>query len=206
MREQLHESLEEKLGEGDYMPQCQFLAPLVEQAISEVVSSATTCMAWLKEVALRANDLGVDVRWVSPCGVPVNSQYRDYISEQVEVYVGGQRKRIRLAKATDVHNKRRSVSALAPNFIHSLDAAHLMMTVNLTTAGSLAMVHDSYATLACDVDELGVSLRMAFVALHTQPLLELFRNELTAHYTVPAAPALGGFDLTEVLDAEYFFA
>jgi DNA-directed RNA polymerase len=206
IREQLAEEVEDHKGRGDWMPYCIDLAPLVMEAITNVVGAATTCMGWLRETAARANAADMDVRWTTPCGVPVNTDYRRWTSDQVEVYVGGQRKRIRVAELTDVRNDQRSISGISPNFVHSLDAAHLMRSVNLTTTEHLAMVHDSYATLACDVDELSVALREAFVTLHSQPLLEMLHSSLSEYFCVPMVPTSGQFNLQEVLKADYFFA
>ena len=85
-------------------------------------------------------------------------------------------------------------NGFAPNFIHSLDASHLMMTVNdctvsrqlsivvtarldqVTDAHALCSlqskgvtfgsVHDSFWTHAATVPDLNASLRDAFVRLH----------------------------------------
>jgi DNA-directed RNA polymerase len=206
IRDQLVTEMVKRHGSDDWMPKCAFLAPLVVEAIGDVVSAASVAMDWLKDVAKAAGEADMDVTWETPCGMPVVQEYRKFGSDQVEVWVGGQKKRVRLAFATDVRNRRKEVSGLSPNLIHSLDAAHMMKTVNLTEAEALAMVHDSYATLACDVDELNMALRYAFVRLHEQPLLEMLHAPLSEHYDVPPVPAQGGLSLRDVLDAEYFFA
>jgi len=65
-------------------------------------------------------------------------------------------------------------TAFPPNFIHSLDAAHLMLTINRCQqlgVEDFVAVHDSFGTHACDVAKLGRALRDSFMHLHRQPLL-----------------------------------
>jgi DNA-directed RNA polymerase len=89
---------------------------------------------------------------------------------------------------------RRQMTAFAPNFIHSLDGSHMMMTaVACNRAGlSFAGVHDSFWTHACDVDVMNTILREKFVELYEKPILEnvkestyyIFQGEYNyQHYT-----------------------
>ena len=68
--------------------------------------------------------------------------------------------------------KRKQVSGISPNVVHSWDAAHMMHTaLKCRDAGitGLAMVHDSYATTPGEVDVLGVLLP-SFLLGGKQPL------------------------------------
>ena len=66
-------------------------------------------------------------------------------------------------------------SSVAPNFVHSLDATHLMMVVNRLTeekvTTSYAMIHDSFGVHACDVDELQYVIRDEFTKLYSADVL-----------------------------------
>ncbi|KAG5527768.1 hypothetical protein RHGRI_028646 [Rhododendron griersonianum] len=69
---------------------------------------------------------------------------------------------------------KRQRTAFPPNFVHSLDGSHMMMTaVACKKAGlNFAGVHDSYWTHACDVEEMNRILREKFVELYETPILE----------------------------------
>ncbi|KAG6469040.1 hypothetical protein ZIOFF_073738 [Zingiber officinale] len=69
---------------------------------------------------------------------------------------------------------KRQKTAFPPNFVHSLDGSHMMMTaVACRRAGlNFAGVHDSYWTHACNVDQMNVILREKFVELYQKPILE----------------------------------
>ena len=108
--------------------------------------------------------------------------------------------------------KRRQCTAFAPNYIHSLDSTHMMMTAlackqqGITFAG----VHDSFWTHAATVDDMNVVLREQFYELHSQPLMEELLNEFKRSYKehaadFPSIPKVGEFDLKQIFDAPYFF-
>jgi DNA-directed RNA polymerase len=72
----------------------------------------------------------------------------------------------------------RAISGIAPNFIHSLDASHLRLTINAARSReveSFAMVHDCYGTTAADAPKVATLLRWAFMEMYEQhaPLSEL---------------------------------
>ncbi|WP_215776911.1 DNA-directed RNA polymerase [Paludibacterium sp. B53371] len=105
-------------------------------------------------------------------------------------------------------------AGISPNFVHSLDASHLMMTVATCLEYSdiqhFAMIHDSYGTHAANTDTLAELLREAFVAQYGQEVIREFYEELCEQVPegveLPPPPAVGDFDLEQVLDAPYFFA
>lgn len=71
-------------------------------------------------------------------------------------------------EATKV-NKSQQVNAFPPNYIHSLDSTHLMMTaLRMKELGlNFGSVHDSFWTHACDVDQMNIFIREEFVKLYS---------------------------------------
>ena len=61
-------------------------------------------------------------------------------------------------------NTRKQRSAFPPNYVHSLDSTHMMMTaMAMHNAGlTFAAVHDSFWTHACDIDRMNIILRNEF--------------------------------------------
>ncbi|KAL0741238.1 hypothetical protein Bca4012_082751 [Brassica carinata] len=105
---------------------------------------------------------------------------------------------------------RKQRTAFPPNFVHSLDGTHMMMTaVACREAGlNFAGVHDSYWTHACDVDTMNRILREKFVELYSTPILEDLLQSFQESYpnlVFPPVPKRGDFDLKEVLKSQYFF-
>ena len=107
-------------------------------------------------------------------------------------------------------HKQRQVSAFPPNYVHSLDSSHMLLTgLEMDRRGLIfSAVHDSFWTHACDVDEMNDILRESFVDLYDQPLLEDLKRSWELRYPsleFPDIPARGNLDIQEVKKAPYFF-
>jgi DNA-directed RNA polymerase, mitochondrial len=196
-----------------------YLGKVVWDATGEVVIAARAAMDWLQDVAKVVASTGQAIEWTTPSGFVVKQDYRDLKTRQVELLTFGRRIQMTLASGcTDKLNKRKMAAAIAPNFVHAMDAAHMLRTVEtlLDVIGPsihLSMVHDSYATHACDTESLSYAIRQAFVEMyHEADWLESFRNEVAAQLppevaeTLPPVPARGTLEITEVLNSLYFFA
>jgi DNA-directed RNA polymerase len=77
------------------------------------------------------------------------------------------------------------------NFIHSLDATHIITSAITCKEHGLnfAVAHDSYWTHACDIDIMNKVLHEQFIKLHKQPLMENLRNEFIERYRDHMIPA-----------------
>jgi DNA-directed RNA polymerase len=203
----------------DMFAAATYLGRIVWDASGEVVIAARAAMDWLQEVAKIAANAGIAIEWTTPSGFVVRQDYRDLKTRQVEILAFGQRIQMRLADGHhDKIDKRKMASAIAPNFVHAMDAAHMLRTVEtlLDVIGPsihLSMVHDSYATHAADTDSLSAAIRQAFVEIyHEADWLERFREEVGNQLppelaeTLPPVPARGTLEITEVLNSLYFFA
>ncbi len=187
----------------------QYIGKKIWAAITENITGATEVMAWLRKCATCGNKANVLMEWYTPIGFHVAHPYPDPRMERVtclsgEVYfsVYDPDRGIRASKQS---------SALPPNFVHSLDACHLMMVVAAGTATGLThwmMIHDSFGTHACDVDHLNLTLREEFVKLYEIDVLESFRAQVIAQTGNDPGPppTRGDFDLGRIIDSPYFFA
>ena len=195
-----------------------YASEVIWEALGDTVVAARSAMSWLKKVSDVAVEAGIPVRWTSPIGLPVMQDYQDRVGKRLDVYLGGRQVQLELKVDTGKLSKRRQASGIAPNFVHSLDAAHLLSTVNLGLANGLrhfAMIHDSFACHAADTTLLNAVLRESFVAQYTEPVLERFREDIVAQLEIakpelvkkiPKLPKTGNLDLDAVRDSEFFFA
>ncbi|THF98927.1 hypothetical protein TEA_004809 [Camellia sinensis var. sinensis] len=110
------------------------------------------------------------VRWTTPLGLPVVQPYfkteRHVIRTSLQV--------LALQREGDSVEVRKQRTTFPPNFVHSLDGSHMMMTaVACRDAGlRFAGVHDSFWTHACDVDRMNRIIREKFVELYRTSILE----------------------------------
>lgn len=208
--------------EGQYLPghenwqAAAFLAPLVEQAIRTVVDRAAEAMDWLKAMSSHMTAEEIPTSWMTPLGFPVVQPYRKAKGKRIRVWFQGERLQLTLRVESKDVDKRKHATSVAPNFVHSLDATHLMMVVNRLTGDSVtnsfAMIHDSFGVHACDVNTLHDVIRDEFVKLYTEDvLLKTYQSTLLAlpgdkWPDVPTPPEAGTLDLEGVRDADFFFA
>lgn len=118
-----------------------------------------------------------------------------------------------LGKATGKLDTAKQANAMAPNFIHSLDATHLRMTVNACREAGItnfAAVHDSFGCHAEHYADMNRILREQFVKMYSEndPLADLLETakNVVPEADLPALPAKGTLDISAVLDADFFFA
>src|SRR2546427_3625539 len=109
-------------------------------------------------------------------------------------------------------DSRKQADGIVAHLVHSLDAAHMMLTVNRLQTGGVhhfAMVHDSFGVHASDIDFLNRALREEFVRIYSEPVLQNFlKEQREAHPEVdlPELPQTGNLDIRQVISSSYFFA
>ncbi len=187
----------------------RYLSRMVMSAIGEVCPAADAIMDWLRGCAQAVADTGQPVRWTTPLGFPVTQPYRKY------------RTRLVLTRLIDMRlicedesvpiAAKRHIDGFAPNFVHSIDATHMMMTaVACRDAGiTFAGVHDSDWTHAATVDPMARILREQFITLHSRPILADLAAELrrlNPDAVIPDPPPAGTYDLSSIIDSPYFFS
>lgn len=229
MREQLVETLLEMHGDGvgNYPIKhvgkvAGMLKTAVFEAIQETVVAAAQAMKWLRAAAKVVAKGNLPVLWVSPIGMRVVQNYWEAIT--AELCLRSRRQNIRihakLYASTELTNHpivkvSKQASGVAPNFVHSCDASHLMFTVNACLDGGVSdfhMIHDSYGTHARNAMILTKSLREQFVQMYSGNVLENFYQQLKEQTEekreeeIPVPPKQSMFDLSAVLKSKYFFA
>lgn len=203
------------LGGADNYDAARYLSHILWAAISEVVSAASAAMEWLREAAKIASQASLPIWWTTPMGLPVIQVYRNVHARRLDVHYGGRRLQVALSVTGDDINTRAQANGIAPNFVHSLDAAHLMSVVNTAVdegITDLAVIHDSFGSHAAYAGRLSMLLRETFVAQYGPNRLAEFRDQLAEQLPpdlaakLPPLPPLGDLQLNDVLSSEYVFA
>lgn len=220
-REQiLNDIIEPAIDEGrgsmfiDPFQAANYMAKLIWKAVQQVVVKAVEGMDWLKKVArLLCND-GWDVRWITPMNFVVRQAYTKTKAEKINLYLRGSiRRHFYDNRSTGKTDKRAQASAVAPNFIHSMDAAHLQLTILLAREAGIrhfAMVHDSYGAPAAQAGIMFKTVREAFYQMYVKiDALQDFFFDLECiedKSQIPPAPEKGSLNLEDVKRSLYMFA
>ncbi len=203
-------------------PDCFMLAGHLIDAINVVCSGPLKTTKYLQRLAEYALAQGSkDLRWTSPSGFPII--YSAHLQRELK-----QRGTIKgLPNSKDgrvMHVLRHDVlakdgsgkvpcrksfaSGISPNYVHSLDAAHMANVIN-NFSGSFAAVHDSFATHARDVPLLKRVTKEQFVKQYdVENFFEHIRNNIVGcagSEKSVKAPEQGNLNIKEVMDSEYFF-
>ncbi|GLT91693.1 hypothetical protein SLE2022_095690 [Rubroshorea leprosula] len=183
-----------------------YAARVTLAALGEMFQAARSIMGWLGDCAKVIASENQAVRWTTSLGLPVVQPYRQIGRHLIKTSL----QVLTLQRETDKIVVKRQRTAFPPNFVHSLDGSHMMMTaVACKKAGlNFAGVHDSYWTHACDVDAMNRILREKFVELYEAPILENLLESFQKSFPTlkfPPLPERGDFDLREVLESPYFF-
>ncbi|KAL7270076.1 DNA-directed RNA polymerase [Rhizina undulata] len=127
-------------------------------------------------------DFMTSVVWTTPLGLPVVQPYR----EEKPCLVRTNLQNVYISDPTviDQVNSRKQMTAFPPNFIHSLDATHMLMSAMKCQEHNLmfASVHDSFWTHPSDVDTLNRILRDAFINLHSEDVMAKLLAEFETRY------------------------
>ena len=122
------------------------------------------------------------VIWTTPMKMPVVQPYRTSTTRSVKTNL--QLISLNEPSASDPVSKRKQLQAFPPNFIHSLDATHMLLSaLKCNERGlSFAAVHDSFWTHAADVDTMNDVLRDAFISMHSEDIIGRLAAEFAARY------------------------
>lgn len=223
-------------GEDSGRAAAGYLAKKIWSAVNQVVSKAAEGMRFLQKCAGAMAHEGKPLHWVTPMGFPVLHKYEEWEVKRVAMFLHDRSVPVIAATNSDkitadgevlkkvVANLRikpkeriikdRQRNAVAPNFIHSLDAAHLQMTVleaKMAGMNDFLLIHDSFSTHACNTGEFQHIIKRTFVEMYqwNDVFDDFYRNvydKMSDKTKVPLPPEKGNLDLNETMASEYCFS
>ena len=186
------------------------LARAIKASLDSSLVEPNKAKAYLKEVAAKANELNQHLSWTTPSGFKVVHYYNQVQTRRSLAKLFNNRELTFFVRTSDV-DTRGAVQAISPNYVHSLDAAHMFLTIRrmlLTGIEDFCMIHDSYGCHPNQVDEMLVCIKEEFLNIHKENQLEKFKTEVEQQLGIqlPMIPERGDLDLSGVLESQYFFA
>jgi Autographiviridae RNA polymerase len=156
----------------------RFLAEKVMEACELLLPGPAEVMKYVRALAQHCIDHGRFLEWTSPSGFPISNRYQVPNIVTFNLRRGSIRLRHNIADgATDEVKLPKALDSAAPNFIHSLDAAHLVRTVNASVSEGIAdilTIHDSFYCLAPQATRFNEIILEELAALYEgDPLAEL---------------------------------
>lgn len=189
-----------KLDEKYQWEYAKYLTPILWESIGEVVVAARKGMDWL-----RKNAKSGYMHWLTPIGFPVYQYYKSVEAIDVKTMLNGRLElKVRDADSNGVPHIYQQKNGIAPNFVHSIDSTHMVMTINGTDLPAYAMIHDDFGTHAGNTDQLYKAIRVAFHNLYSgdSPLVQWAKQQGIDEKTIPRN---GSYSINNILTAAYFF-
>ncbi|ODV58170.1 DNA-directed RNA polymerase [Ascoidea rubescens DSM 1968] len=200
--QQIAKQLTDEFGKDTAYFLSKYLAVHVFASVRELFQGAHLIQDWLGECAKRiGSSVRIDLKeteivdpktlkllcmtsviWTSPLGLPIVQPYRE--DGKAVIKTNLQSISITDPFELNVVNARKQYTAFPPNFIHSLDASHMLLSAVECGRKELtfAAVHDSYWTHAGDVDRMNEIIRDKFIGLHQVDLVQRLKNEFEKRY------------------------
>lgn len=189
-----------------------YMAKLIWNAVRTTVVAAVDGMKWLQDCAKLVTKKGQVVTWTTPMGLPVQQSYMECESKKIQLRCAGKVIRLYGLNITGNIDKRAQAQGVAPNFIHSMDASHLQLTVCIAVKLGIrhfAMIHDSYGSPVAQANTMYKAVRQSFIEMYTeQDVLENFKNDMLklSDTSLPALPKRGDLKLDEIANSKYIFS
>jgi len=208
----------------------KFLAKYLDRAIDKVAPSSAKYKLWINRIARIISLQEEPIQWHTPfINFQVTQVEYQYKEDRIVTSFNGKKNTTLIRIYNDKINAKKQAKGIAPNFIHSLDATHLYLTLlNGSKKGinSFATVHDSFATHACDVTVLSQTLKEEFILLTNYDILSHFQKEIAKKYGFKIVDKLSkdkeeklkqiqdiktlfvnnDFKIEKINDSKYFFA
>ena len=200
----------------------RFIANVSYEAIQKTLPKVNGAMEYLQgitEVLARENKA---VKWTSPSGFPIVQDYRKTRRREIKIFLYDRavkerkRTKISLSQDLDAADVKKACNAIAPNFIHGCDSAHVHKVIckmlDDGTAEDFFMIHDSFS-VSGDAWDLYDSVRDALVEMyidecHLCRFEDEIRNQLNdpAHVFEHKIPEKGDLDLEKIKESVFCFS
>lgn len=189
-----------------------FASGMTWSAIGEVVIAARAAMRYIKNLTKLIAQSGNSFYIEAPTGFVVKQTiYEETKDKQVFTSMLGGCK-FRVTEQTSIIDVVRMQSSCAPNFVHTMDASHLILSVcyfDIAKINSIAVIHDSFGTHACDTEELRYLLRRSFVDMYLSydviQHVKDFNEEVHMMEFDVEVPEKGNLVLEDIMDSKYTF-
>tara|TARA_B110000093_G_C12969445_1_gene411488 strand:- start:1126 stop:3600 length:2475 start_codon:yes stop_codon:yes gene_type:complete len=187
----------------------EVMTSAILESMTKVNGKAVEIMQYFQSVSTVLSNSGTPMTWYTPMGLKVTQAYNRTSRREITTILGTVKLQVEDAEMGLDAGKQ--ALSCAPNIIHSFDAAMLQMTVTKLSAigiDDFAMIHDSYGVRAGQVEDLHIALRQAALDIFGGNVLADFHEYAQAQTTaqLPDIPTLGDYDVTEIINAPYFFS
>jgi DNA-directed RNA polymerase len=185
-----------------------YLADTITAVCQQTLRGPSELMLYIIDLAKHCAARGDFLELTTLTGFPFSNEYRESDVRPVYLMEGGCNVEFRVANGTTREiDYAGLMGGACPNFIHALDATHLIQSVNAATIDkdpirNILTVHDCFAVAAPDVERFLQILKRELCIMYVgEPLKRLHARNGFDGFREP--PPYGDLDPFEVQTAEY---
>ena len=188
------------------------LAKYIHRAVKGLMPSVGCLAGWLRAVAKVQIECGHRPYWLTPNGVLVESYSNEANVKQHQLVLSGRTVKFQC----DDHegaplDKRKSLSKLAADYVHSMDASFLEQFVwhwGNAYNKPIITVHDCMATTLDNVSMMRTELQDQFSRFYSVNHLEVMHYNLQRELNkpLPAPPVLGDLKVSKIGENPFLFS
>ena len=191
---------------GDKWVVARMLTTLNDRAIVETVKGARIGQEFLKKVTKEITANNNYIFFTTPIiEFPVLQKINRTKSTRIRTELG----RLSITTYTDDIHVIKMINGIAPNFIHSLDATLMFMTVEkmLDDCSDFHLIHDSFGVPVTHIDLLNKSVREAYIELFSSnPLQKFIKQTIPSRLKEADDVMINTLDLNKVRESRYIFS
>lgn len=186
------------------------LAEDIWASCEDLMSGVLSIMRFLKAGGKALAEAGVRPQWTTPSGFTVVTPTAVIKHRITIIDAKGNKVKTQFGvEAREELDANKTVCGMAPNFVHSYDAALVAMVVSRWD-GPITCIHDCFATLPHLMDALRRLIHECFVELYGVDAIQRVRNEFVHSaplgVSIPLPPVRRDMDLTRSLESEYMYS
>lgn len=212
------------------------LSSYVFDAVVSVAPKADEAARWFQHIASLLAHESLPVQWSTPTGLPVIQKYNQYTSKTINMWLYDRKVTVPSGKSkldeegnilshiqclireapTKRIDKNKARNAISPNVVHSMDAAHMLLTVVNSKAEGIKhyqLIHDSFATHFGNTEKFARIIKETLVEMYTYycPFAEIEAQarkvmSINGQAKIQPSPSKGTLDLSLILQSDYVFA
>ncbi|AGG54508.1 RNA polymerase [Cyanophage SS120-1] len=175
---------------------------IYSSAIPEVFPGPVEVMKWLQQCAKTIMETQDSIQWTTPSGFVVLQDYRKSLNKRIQTRLMGSSVDCSIGNGWGDPDIKGHVKGLAPNVVHSFDAALIQLTF-AEWEPPFTVIHDCVLGRSCDMDQMAKDIRMHFVEMYKRPVLEEWAEEVGVD--LPDSIMKRSLDIEQVNDSLYFF-
>lgn len=193
---------------NDFWKCTMYLANKCVEAVNKFIPKGVECMNWLVDVSSPITNKNHPLCWISPSGFVVGQPYMASQGISVKTNLAGKLRYVLLQKELkDKIDKVKQKKAVAPNYIHSLDASILHLGLK-DFKHSIVAIHDCYGTHANFVPELIQKIKHSMINIFKEDQLLKFKHNISRvcpDISLPNNFQMGNFDAGQIAQANHIF-